>query len=117
MQQKQKLSPIALYSKCNFGNALMGTMIALDIITMLNGIQDLLIRIGPILSAILFICAGIFYAVGQFMPSYKRASLHTMAIDMIIGAVVVAVLSIGSTTLAEASMHLISNQTTNTTVV
>jgi hypothetical protein len=117
MHQKQNFGATALYSKCNFGNALMGTMIALDIISMLNGIQDLLIRIGPILSAILFICAGIFYAVGQFMPSYKRASLHTMAIDMIIGAVVVAVLSVGSTTLAEASMHLISNQTANATVV
>lgn len=84
-----------------------------DILGTLSSIQQLLMQIGPILSAVLFIVAGIFYAIGQLFPSYKRASLHTMAIDMIIGAIVVAVLSVASTNLALASTHLLSNVTAN----
>jgi hypothetical protein len=87
---------------------------ALDVVTTLNGIQQLLMQIGPILSAVLFITAGIFYALGQLFPSYKRANLHTMAIDLIIGAIVVAVLSVASGNLALASTHLLSNVTSNT---
>ena len=68
-------------------------------------------QIGPMLSAVLFVVGGIFYAVGQLFPSYKRASLHTMAIDIIIGAIVVAVLSVASTNLAIASAHLLVNAT------
>ena len=86
----------------------------LDILGTLNGIQDLLTRIGPLLSAVLFILGGILYAIGQLFPSYKRASLHTMAIDIIIGAIVVAALSVASTNLAIASTHLFSNATANT---
>ena len=79
--------------------------------TTLAGVQGLLMQIGPMLSAVLFVVGGIFYAVGQLFPSYKRASLHTMAIDIIIGAIVVAVLSVASTNLAIASAHLLVNAT------
>lgn len=79
--------------------------------TTLAGVQSLLMQIGPMLSAVLFVVGGIFYAVGQLFPSYKRASLHTMAIDIIIGAIVVAVLSVASTNLAIASAHLLVNAT------
>ena len=70
-------------------------------------------KVGPLLSAVLFVTAGIFYAIGQFFPSYKRASLHGMSIDMIIGAIVVAALSVASTGLAAASTNLLSNLTSN----
>ena len=88
--------------------------ISLDILGTIQNIQLLLMQIGPAFSAMLFVLGGIFYAVGQLFPSYKRASLHTMAIDIIIGAVVVAVLSVASTNLAIASTHILSNFTSNT---
>lgn len=87
---------------------------SLDIMGTLSGVQGLLMQIGPMLSAVLFVLGGIFYAIGQLFPSYKRASLHTMAIDIIIGAIVVAVLSVASTNLAIAATHLLSNATANT---
>jgi hypothetical protein len=85
--------------------------LTLDIISTLNYIQALLMRIGPLLSAVLFIIAGIFYAIGQFFPSYQRAAFHTTAGDMVIGAIIVAVLSVASTGFAVASTHLLINGT------
>lgn len=86
----------------------------LDIVGTLNSIQQILGHVGPVLSAVLFIVAGIFYALGQLFPSYKRATLHTMAIDMIIGAIIVAVLSVTASSFALASTHLLVNTTSNT---
>ena len=84
---------------------------ALDIISTLNYIQGLLARIGPILSAILFIIAGLLYAIGQLFPSHQRGSFHTTAGDMIIGAIILAVLSMTANSFALASTHLLSNVT------
>ena len=81
----------------------------LDIISTLNYVQALLMHIGPLLSAILFIIAGIFYAIGQFFPAHQRASFHTTAGDMVIGAIIVAVLSVASSGFAVASTHLLAN--------
>lgn len=89
---------------------------AFDIISTLNSVQSILAQIGPTLSAVLFILAGIFYALGQLFPTYKRATLHSAAIDIIIGAIIVAVLSVASTGLAVASTHLLTNSTANTIV-
>ncbi len=88
--------------------------VLLNLIGTLSYIEQLLMHVGPLLSAILFITAGIFYAIGQLFPSYKRATLHTMAIDMIIGAIVVAVLSVTSNGFAIASSTLLTNLTANT---
>ncbi len=77
----------------------------------LGSIQQILMQIGPILSGILFILAGIFYAVGQLMTPEKKAAFHTTSINIIIGAIIVAVLSVTSNTLALASTHLLSNLT------
>ena len=85
------------------------------IMSQLNYIKLVLNQIGPALSAILFIIAGIFYAVGQLLPPDKKANFHTTAINIIIGAIVVAVLSVASTGFATASTHLLSNFTTNIT--
>jgi hypothetical protein len=87
--------------------------VSLDILGTLNSIQQILMQVGPALSAVLFIVAGVFYALGQLFPSYKRATLHTMAIDMIVGAIIVAVLSVAANSFALASTHLISNFTAN----
>jgi len=72
-------------------------------------------HIGPMLSAVLFIVAGIFYALGQMLPPDKKANFHTASINIIIGAVIVAVLSVASNGLAIASTHLLSNLTINIT--
>jgi len=83
----------------------------IGIVSQLGYVRGLLSQIGPLLSAVLFILAGIFYAVGQLMTPEKKASFHTTAINLIIGAIIVAVLSFTSTTLATASTHFLSNST------
>ena len=88
-------------------------LVSMDIISTLNSIQGVLMHVGPILSAVLFVVAGIFYSIGQLFPSSKRASLHSASIDIIIGAIIVAVLSVASTGLAVASTGLLENVTSN----
>lgn len=85
-----------------------------SLIGQLGNIRLLLSQVGPILSALLFIIAGIFYAIGQILPPDKRANFHTASINIIIGAIVVGVLSFASTSLANASAHLLVNMTSNT---
>ncbi|MDE1869792.1 MAG: hypothetical protein KGH71_02280 [Candidatus Micrarchaeota archaeon] len=86
---------------------------SLDIAGTLTSLQQILSQIGPMLSAVLFIVAGIFYAVGQLLPPDKKANFHTTSINIIIGAIMVAVLSVASNGLALASTHLIGNLTAN----
>ena len=90
------------------------SMATSPLVTELNGVQLVLMQIGPALSAVLFVLAGIFYAIGQMLPPDKKANFHTAAVNIIIGAIVVGALSIASTSLAVASTHLISNFTSNT---
>ena len=85
----------------------------LQIVSELSSVKGILAQVGPILSAVLFIVAGVFYALGQVMPPDKRANFHSTAINIIIGAIVVGVLSVASTSLATASSHLLSNMTSN----
>jgi hypothetical protein len=86
---------------------------AASIVTQLNGIQAILMQAGPALSAVLFVLAGIFYALGQMLPAEKKAHFHTAAVNIIIGAIVVGALSFASTSLAVASTHLLGNLTSN----
>lgn len=97
-----------------FGNKTQAAVLSFSIMTTLNGVQGLLAQIGPVLSAVLFIVAGIFYAIGQLFPATKRANFHSTAIDILIGAVIVAVLSVASNSLALASTSLLSNLTNST---
>lgn len=86
------------------------------LVSQLNSIQQILMQVGPALSAVLFVLAGIFYAIGQMLPPDKKANFHTAAVNIIIGAIVVGALSFASTSLAIASTHLIGNITTNASV-
>ncbi len=86
---------------------------SLQIVSELANIKAVLSQVGPILSAVMFIIAGIFYALGQIMPPDKKANFHSTAINIIIGAVVVGVLSVAATSFATASTHLLSNITSN----
>lgn len=97
------------------GRVRANTFILYDVISTLSFVQQLLMQIGPILSAVLFVIAGIFYAVGQLLPPDKKANFHTTAINIIIGAIVVAILSVASNSLAIAASHLVSNLTINST--
>ena len=108
--------PIFIFALGLIARRTAGATMSLDIISTLNSTQQLLMQIGPILSAVLFVLAGIFYALGQLFPSYKRATLHSMSIDIIIGAIIVATLSVASNSLAIASTHLLSNATTSNTL-
>ena len=87
-----------------------------SLVSQLDSIQMVLTQVGPSLSAMLFVLAGIFYALGQMLPPDKKANFHTAAINIIIGAVVVGALSVASTSLAVASTHLLSNVTANSSI-
>jgi hypothetical protein len=87
-----------------------------DIIATLSYLQTLLAHLGPMLSAVLFIIAGIFYAVGQLLPATKRAAFHATTVDILMGAIIVAVLSVASNGLALASTQLLTNITSNALV-
>lgn len=104
--------PVLLLSAVAFSTKTASAeYVSLDIISTLNYLQGLLTHIGPLLSGILFIIAGIFYAIGQLFPAHQRATFHATSMDIIIGAVIVAVLSVASNGLALASTHLLSNLT------
>ena len=110
---KYVLVPVALFlAMLNVTNGAPVT-VTLQIVTTLSSIKGILAQVGPILSAVLFIVAGVFYALGQVMPPDKRANFHSTAINIIIGAIVVGVLSVASTSLATASTHLLNNVTAN----
>ncbi|MEM3227647.1 MAG: hypothetical protein QXK65_01730 [Candidatus Micrarchaeaceae archaeon] len=84
---------------------------SVQLLSQLEYIKTVLSQVGPALSAVLFVVAGIFYAIGQMLPPDKKANFHTTAINIIIGAIVVGILSVASTSLAAASTHLLSNFT------
>ena len=108
---KYILAPMVLVSLIGLADGAPAGV--LQIVTELGTVKGILSQVGPLLSGVLFVVAGVFYAVGQMMPPDKRANFHTTAINMIIGAVVVGVLSFASTSLANASTHLLSNVTAN----
>ena len=99
-----------------FARQASGSFFSLDIISTLTYIQTLLAHLGPLLSAVLFILAGMFYAIGQLLPPAKRAAFHATTVDILMGAIIVAVLSVASSGLAVASTHLLANVTSNTLV-
>ncbi len=107
------LPAIMLTSQLAFGATASGSS---SIATELSSIQATLMQVGPALSAVLFVLAGIFYAIGQMLPPEKKANFHTTAVNIIIGAIVVGVLSVASTSFAIASTHLLGNLTTNSSV-
>ena len=83
--------------------------IDLNIVSQLSFVKFVLSQLGPAISAVMFVIAGIFYSLGQIMPPDKKAHFHTTAINIIIGAIVVGILSVASTTLASASSGLLNN--------
>ena len=82
-----------------------------QVLSDLNQVKTVLGQLGPVLSAMLFIVAGIFYAIGQMLPPDKKAHFQSAAINIIIGAVVVAALSFASSSLALSSTNLLTNFT------
>lgn len=82
-----------------------------QVLSDLNQVKTVLSQLGPAMSAMLFIVAGIFYAVGQMMPPDKKAHFQSAAINIIIGAIVVGALSFASTSLALSSTQILTNFT------
>ena len=105
---------IYLFSVSNGASPMLLNSSTIGIVSELTYIKSVLSQVGPILSAVLFIVAGVFYAVGQVMPPDKRANFHTASINIIIGAIIISLLSVASTSLAVASSHLLSNSVSTT---
>lgn len=105
---------IYLFSISNGASPLILNSNTIGIVSELTYIKSVLSQVGPILGAVLFIVAGIFYAVGQVMPPDKRANFHTASINIIIGAIIISILSVASTSLAVASSHLLANSVSTT---
>jgi hypothetical protein len=112
----RKCSKIAVLTALLFAGRAYATGFSLDIITTLSYVQNLLAHLGPMLSAVLFIVAGMFYAIGQLLPATKRAAFHTTTVDILMGAIIVAVLSVASNGFALASTQLLTNVTVNSVV-
>ncbi len=112
----KKYVKIVMLTTLLFAGRTYATGFSLDIITTLSYIQNLLAHLGPMLSAILFIIAGMFYAIGQLLPATKRAAFHATTVDILMGAIIVAVLSVASNGLAVASTQLLTNVTANSLV-
>jgi hypothetical protein len=87
----------------------------LQVTPIIDQVRLVLMQVGPALSAMLFVVAGIIYALGQILPPDKKAQFHTTAVNIIIGAIVVGALSFASSSLASASTHILNNFTVNTT--
>ncbi|MGI0141984.1 MAG: hypothetical protein ACREBF_05060 [Candidatus Micrarchaeales archaeon] len=104
-----KALPITVFFLFRVAGA--SSVFTFNVIATLNSVQQLLTQIGPMLSAVLFIVAGVFYAVGQMLPPDKKANFHTTSVNIIIGAVMVAILSVASSGFALASTHLLVNMT------
>ncbi|MGC8710007.1 MAG: hypothetical protein ACP5RF_00095 [Candidatus Micrarchaeia archaeon] len=110
---RRALAKVPLLMIIGFGTSVKAATFTFDIIGTLNYVQQLLMHLGPMLSAVLFVIAGVFYAVGQLLPPDKRANFHTASINIIIGAIVVAVLAVTSNSLALASTQLLTNMSSN----
>jgi hypothetical protein len=82
-----------------------------QILSDLNQVKAVLGQLGPALSAMLFIAAGIFYAIGQMLPPDKKAHFQAAAINIIIGAVMVGALSFAASSLALSSTQILTNFT------
>ncbi|MDE1761787.1 MAG: hypothetical protein KGH59_03850 [Candidatus Micrarchaeota archaeon] len=108
-----EIAKIAIVFPAIKAAAPFGAAYLLSIVSTLGYVQQILTQVGPMLSAVLFIVAGIFYAVGQVLPPDKKANFHTTSVNVIIGAIIVAVLSVASSGLAVASTHLLVNVTAN----
>lgn len=108
------IAQLALFFALLTGRAYgAGTAVSLQVVPALGHIQSILESVGPALSEVLFILAGIFYALGQMLPPDKKAQFHTTSVNIIIGAIVVGALSVASTSLVAASTHLLTNMSSN----
>lgn len=112
----RRYAKVALLTALLFAGKAYAAGFSLDIITTLSYVQNLLAHLGPMLSAVLFIVAGMFYAIGQLLPATKRAAFHATTVDILMGAIIVAVLSVASNGFAIASTQLLTNMTANALV-
>ena len=69
-------------------------------VSFLRSLQTTLQEIGPILSAILFVVAGIIYAFGQLQPAEGRGRYQSWAMGLVVGGFVVGALSFAAPALA-----------------
>ncbi|MGB9703405.1 MAG: hypothetical protein ACP5HJ_03935 [Candidatus Micrarchaeia archaeon] len=75
----------------------------------LSDVKNTLTEIGPVMSSIMFALAGIVYAIAQLLPYDKKAKLDSTAINLIIGAIVVGVLTLASGNLATIAQRIVNS--------
>ena len=98
------LSPIAQAANNSTGSVTIGK----GTVTFLQDLQATLQAIGPALSAILFVLAGIIYAFGQLQPAEVRGKYQAWAMGLVVGGFVVGALSVAAPTLARIAGGLLT---------
>lgn len=76
-------------------------------VAFLYNLKDTLTAIGPALSAILFVLAGIIYAFGQLQPADARGKYQSWSMGLIVGGFVVGALALGADTLTNIAANLL----------
>ena len=76
-------------------------------VAFLYNLKDTLTAIGPALSAILFVLAGIIYAFGQLQPADARGKYQSWSMGLIVGGFVVGALALGADTLTGIAANLL----------
>ena len=77
-------------------------------VNFLKSLQGTLQQVGPALSAIMFVLAGIIYAFGQLQPAEARGKYQAWAMGLIVGGFVVGALSVAAPTLASIAGGLLT---------
>ena len=76
--------------------------------TLLTSISDLLTTIGPTISLIMLLLAGIVYAFAQMQPPESRGKWITTAMGLFVGGIIVAAVVGGATIIRDTSMQLLT---------
>ncbi|MDD5022857.1 MAG: hypothetical protein PHU63_01685 [Candidatus ainarchaeum sp.] len=76
--------------------------------SLLTSISLSLMNIGPTLSLILILLAGIMYALAQAQPPEQRGKWVTWATNLLIGGIVLAVIVGGATVIRDISSQALT---------
>ena len=79
----------------------------MGVLDTLTGVQNDLIKIGPVVSVILLVLGGLAYGFAMTQPSDQRGKYITTAYALIIGGIVVAAITGAATTIAGQSATLL----------
>ena len=79
----------------------------MGMIDSLTGVQNDLLRIGPIVSVILLVLGGLAYGLAMTQPSDQRGKYITTAYALLAGGIVVAAITGAASGIANQSQSLL----------